>query len=415
MEDPEVRRWYENVARGSRLWADVCLRRLGSFCTELGMTPGDLADLPDRKLHQTLLDFVSAKEREGYAGSYIACIMKAVRSWLSFNMRRPEIKIKIRGAQDTPTLRNERIPTREELRRIFLSGDRKTRVACALVAHAGLRIQTIGNYEGNDGLRLKDLPELTVRGKKVSFRKIPTVVVVRRELSKAGHQYITFLSTEGCGYLKDYLEERLASGEKLGPESAVVTPKVRIKPFIRANNIGDDIRKAMRVAGFPWRPYVLRSYFDTQLMQAESRGLVLRDYRQFWMGHRGDIEARYTTNKGMLPAEVIEDMREAYKRSQRFLQTVETEEEVRLEPEFRRQLLLASGFKPSEVERMDLERMEEEEFQELIRKKIVSLMIESGVKQKVIPLSKIEEYLKKGWEFQATLPNGKAIVKMPSA
>ncbi|MEM2282893.1 MAG: hypothetical protein QXH26_05100 [Candidatus Hadarchaeales archaeon] len=366
LEDPEVRRWYENVARGSRLWADVCLRRLGSFCAELGMAPRDLAGLPDRRLHQVLLDFVSAKEREGYAGSYIACIMKSVRSWLSFNMRRPEIKIKIRGAQDTPTLRNERIPTREELRRIFLSADKKTRVACALVAHAGLRIQTIGNYEGKDGLRLKDLPELTVKGRRVSFRKIPTLIVVRRELSKAGHQYLTFLSREGCEYLRDYLEERLASGERLGPESAVVTPKVRIKPFIRANNIGDDIRKAIRTAGFPWRPYVLRSYFDTQLMQAESRGLVLRDYRQFWMGHRGDIEARYTTNKGMLPQEVIEDMREAYKRSQRFLQTVETEEEVRLEPEFRRQLLLASGFKSAEVERMDLERMGEEEFQELI-------------------------------------------------
>jgi len=55
--------------------------------------------------------------------------------------------------------------------------------------------------------------------------------------------------------------------------------------------------------------YVLRSYFDTQLMLAESKGLVLRDYRTFWMGHKGDIENRYTTNKQRLPEEVIEDMR----------------------------------------------------------------------------------------------------------
>jgi hypothetical protein len=30
------------------------------------------------------------------------------------------------------------------------------------------------------------------------------------------------------------------------------------------------------------------------------------------MGHKGDIEHTYTTNKGVLPPNVVEDMREAY-------------------------------------------------------------------------------------------------------
>ena len=29
LEDPEVKRWYQNVVRGSRITADVYLRRLG--------------------------------------------------------------------------------------------------------------------------------------------------------------------------------------------------------------------------------------------------------------------------------------------------------------------------------------------------------------------------------------------------
>jgi hypothetical protein len=70
---------------------------------------------------------------------------------------------------------------------------------------------------------------------------------------------------------------------------------------------------------------VLRSYFDTQLMLAESKGLMLRDYRQFWMWHKGDIENRYTTNKQRLPEDVIEDMREAYRKSQEYLQTTKGE------------------------------------------------------------------------------------------
>jgi len=132
-----------------------------------------------------------------------------------------------------------------------------------------------------------------------------------------------------------------------------------MKPFIRAVNVEDVIRAAIRKAGFKWRPYVLRSYFDTQLMLAESKGLVLRDYRQFWMGHKGDIENRYTTNKCRLPESVIEDMREAYKRSQEYLQTTRTEEsgEEKLRQAFRKQLLLVAGFTQDEVEKMDISSM----------------------------------------------------------
>lgn len=78
--------------------------------------------------------------------------------------------------------------------------------------------------------------------------------------------------------MKDYLEERIRTGEELTSKSPIITPKVRSKPFIKATNIGDVIRQVIRKAGFNWRPYVLRAYFDTQLMLAESKGLVIRDY-----------------------------------------------------------------------------------------------------------------------------------------
>ena len=98
----------------------------------------------------------------------------------------------------------------------------------------------------------------------------------------------------------------MREGEKLHPDSPIITPKVPRKPFIRTVNIGDATRGAIRKAGFSWRPYVLRAFFDTQMMLAESKGYVMRDYRQFWMGHKGDIEHRYTLNKGMLPLSVVE-------------------------------------------------------------------------------------------------------------
>jgi hypothetical protein len=187
-----------------------------------------------------------------------------------------------------------------------------------------------------------------------------------------------------------------------------------MKPFIRAGNIGDLARGAIRTAGFQWRPYVLRSYFDTQLMLAESKGLVLRDYRQFWMGHKGDIENRYTTNKSKLPASVIEDMREAYARSQEYLQTaknVETSEE-KLAQAFRKQLFLVAGFKQEEVDKMDLPSISDEELQEIVRKKLLGMEADDCTKEKAVSTSEVNKYLAQGWEYVANLPNKKVIIRL---
>jgi len=157
---------------------------------------------------------------------------------------------------------------------------------------------------------------------------------------------------------------------------------------------------------------VLRSYFDTQLMLAESKGLVLRDYRQFWMGHKGDIENRYTTNKGRLPEAVIEDMREAYKRSQEYLQTTKPEiTEERLEESFRKQLLLVAGFKQQEVEELELSSLSDEEFQEIVRRRLLGGETEDCGREKVVDLDEIENYLAQGWEYVATLPNERVVIK----
>ena len=413
LEDVDVRRWYRNVARGSQVTADVYLRRLGAFCSHFGLTPKRLVSLDRDEIYNLLLDYVSDLEESGRAGSYIESALKAVKSWLAHNDLEVKRKIKIRGARDTPTLRDERTPTPEELRRIFLSGDKKARTACVLMAHSGLRPVTLGNYRGTDGLMVRDFPEMKIEKDTVEFERIPTMVVVRPELSKGGHQYFTFLSEEGCEYLKDYLEERMRKGEKLTADSPIIRPKVAKKPFIRSVNIGDMIREAIRRAGFGWRPYVLRAYFDTQLMLAESKGLVLRDYRQFWMGHKGDIENRYTTNKCRLPESVIEDMREAYKRSQEYLQTTKPETgRERLIEEFRKQLLVVAGFSQDEIDRIDVTGLTDEEFQDLVRKRLLGRSDEDCGTQKVVSLDELEEYLENGWEYVATLPNKKVIVKL---
>ena len=416
LEDPEVRRWYENNSRGSVITADVYLRRLGNFCEAHSSTPKKFAAKSEKEIYGILLDYVSKLEKEGKSGSYISSIMKALRSWLAFNDKEVKRKIKIRGADATPTLKDERIPTPLELKSILLSGDKKTRVACALVAHSGFRLQSLGTYLGDDGLRIGDFPELRIDGDHIDFLEVPTMIVVRPELSKAGHKYITFLSEEGCDYLKEYLEERMRAGEELSNRSSIVRPKTATKQFISTTNIGDTIRHAIRKAGFSWRPYVLRSYFDTQLMLAESKGHLLRDYRTLWMGHKGDIEHTYTTNKGKLPPHIIDDMREAYGRSQEFLQTMVPEQpkEEELKRMFRAELLRMAGYDDDEMDKDGLLELPEDMFREAVQERLLGAKENNNSKQRVISIDEIETYLEDGWEFVTTLPNESVVVRHPS-
>ena len=46
------------------------------------------------------------------------------------------------------------------------------------------------------------------------------------------------------------------------------------------------------------------------------------------MGHSGNIKARYTTNKGILPGSQIQEMHDSYKRSESLLDLERTKEDL---------------------------------------------------------------------------------------
>jgi hypothetical protein len=185
------------------------------------------------------------------------------------------------------------------------------------------------------------------------------------------------------------------------------------KNFISSTNVSDLIRTALRKAGYGWRPYVLRSYFDTQLMLAESKGCCIRDYRTFWMGHKGDIEHTYTTNKGKLSPDVIEDMRSSYKRSQELLQTeTATPKEMEIKNLFKKELLKVSGFTDEEAEEFMAKNPPDEEFNRAIRERLSGRLANGDClkKQKVVSLAELGQYLERGWEFVTQLPENKVII-----
>jgi hypothetical protein len=313
----------------------VRLRRLRKFLEDHDMTAMQYAELAMKDVRTAtdiLQDYITRLEENGNAPQYIKGLLTSVKSWLRHFDVEIRRKIKIRNIDSTPTLENERVPEGGELTELFNRADLRQGAIMALIGKAGLRPEVLGNYDATDGLMIKDLPDLAIVQGLAIFTRTPARIVVRRTLSKARHEYFTFISDLGGKRLLAYLNQRIMDGEALGPESPVIAPsklttwrgKNSDKKFVKTLVISRDVRYAMRPR-FMWRPYVLRAYFDTQLLIAESRGKIAHDFRVFFMGHKGSIEAKYTTNKGMLPKILLDEMRDSFKRSEEFLDLEKTE------------------------------------------------------------------------------------------
>ena len=330
-ENEDFHLWFDNLARGSPTTAIEGARVLYRFLGIMGITLDELTEqiLNDRdRFEKRLMAFVGKQEKEGYAPGSIENYLKSVKSWANWHGVTFVRKIKISNRNYTPTLDKEKIPTVQEVQDIRSAASMRGRICVGAVAYAGLRPEVLGHQHINDGLKLGDLPELDID--ELTFSKTPTLVEVRQELSKAGYKYRTFYPRETCRDIIAYLQRRKKGGEELNESSplAVVSSSQRNKGWralrgiegghITTALISRDIRNAMRPT-YQYRPYVLRSYFSTRLLIAVSDGVLENNYRVYWMGHKGEMAARYSSNKASLPDDLIENMRAAYERARRYL------------------------------------------------------------------------------------------------
>jgi hypothetical protein len=418
------------MARGSELTADTKRRQLMGFCEEMEITPDKLAQMNVKDLEKLLNKYVDKKSAiinpktgNHYAGSYIHSRIKGVKSWLAFNDKQVK-KIPVSGATLRPTLENENVPSQVEMKRILMVASIREKVSCSLVAFSGFRIEVLGAYKGRDGLKVKDFPEIIIDNNagKVTFSAMPTRIIVREEISKAGHQYTTFLCEEGCDYLKAYLEYRMGKGEILTKASEIIKPKMKnwSEPHVTTGSISIGIRKAFQKAGLTERPYSLRCYFDTQMLLAESKGKIPNSYREYWCGHTGDMSARYTTNRNKLAGELIESMRNAYKNAYPFIQTINTgisEGEQSLKT-YKDLVMVIPGI--SQTQRNELEGKGIEEYQAFISQMLDSRQGgpsqvngngKSKKKRAIVDPADWPKYFLDGWLKVEVLDNGKYAIE----
>ena len=225
----DVKRWINNLNSDStkRIYSESLLK----FAEFSKLNPAEIIQkFKDNKKEgeDLLTDFIldlKGKRTPKSVGNHL----NGVKSWLRHNDIDFKRKINCGNLRETPTLENECAPDQNELNRILKYSDLRGKSAIALIAFAGLRPTASIN------LKLMDLPDLKVTNEEIGFNKTPAQVKVRSRYSKNSKAYFTFLSSEGCEYLTEYLKYRIKLGEKLTPESPVLSysKKSKLKSFTR--------------------------------------------------------------------------------------------------------------------------------------------------------------------------------------
>ena len=422
LNDPNIAAWYSNLCEGSEITADVYLRRLGRFCEENQQTPQGLATMDSKTAFNTLVTAVRKYRELGFAGSMIKGYVKAVKSWFSHN----DIEIKrvnVKGANKTPTLRNEQTPEPYVLNSVWRFCDERQAATIALLAFTGFRPQVLGSYKGTDGLLLSDLPELEFDNaqRKIVFKQIPTRAIVRDDRSKTGKSYEGFICEEGCKRIEEYLVKRMKSGETLTPLSAVIADDFGHGGTITTKSICKLVRKAFRHAGFQWRPYILRRWYDSRmgLAVAKSELGLLEEWVMFWMGRTGDIEAEYRLHKKLGDSQ-LEQMRTAYQRaSETMLQTIELHRDSTetMRREFRAIALRSIGFTDDDIRHVDLGKLTAPEFQELVRTKLENQPETDTKAFMTVAIEEKDNYVNPTlrWTIKEWLADGRVVIEPPAS
>lgn len=138
----------------------------------------------------------------GQAGSYIARFKKVIFSWLKFNDICLQLTVNISGKNETPTIVNERVPSKDERSKTLKKSITRVRVAIAIMAFSHLRPESLGDYEGTEDLRLDDLKEPKLSDE-IQFDKILATVMEKSRLDSilAGKSIIIL---DEVDFLQDY-------------------------------------------------------------------------------------------------------------------------------------------------------------------------------------------------------------------
>jgi integrase len=420
---PDVAAWFKD--HGKIATATTQLDQLEIFLRRTGLDVRALvesAKKDPRKLKTVVGEYVRTEQAAGRKAKYILNVWWGVRSFLASVEAAPEWNPKVEKTEADEEDMARTVPTHDQFRQIasaVKSG--RDRAVVFLLASSGVRIGVLATqFEPPDGLRLRHLPDLRL-AQELTFEKVPFAVRVPAHLSKGKNAYYTFGSHEAADAVLAMLKERQHGGETLTPESPLILPDTRGRSserhakdgaaFMVRKALAERVKLAMgRVSppGSRWSAHTFRAWFSTQMESCESRGLISRTRREFFMGHSLGVDGDYNVERPLSPAK-LDELRASYARCEADLSTSPVARVTPIE-EIQREaaVLLLTGFKGKT----------ETEARKLVEGKSgpeLADLLKSSVKprERAVAVEGVPRLLSDGWEFISTLNGSMAVLRAP--
>ena len=239
----------------------------------------------------------------------------------------------------------------------------------------------------------------------------------RSKTSRTGvKKYYTFISDDAKALIRQWLQIRPELDKK--PLFLSFNKTTRTWVPIRPALIGNAITKAAKKAGLIKENGLGRYHIHAHEVRDLFKSLctlsgVNQVASELFLGHVVD-KLGYDKS----PAYDEQWFRNEYRKVEPLLNVVSNPKGLKgdqdLKLAFKKELLLVAGYTKNDVDAMNLTAISDEDLNAKIREKLLGVMANNGAKQKVVAAEEVERYLGQGWEFVATLPNDKAILKIPS-
>ncbi|MDG6899905.1 MAG: site-specific integrase [Nitrososphaerota archaeon] len=388
--------------------------RIRAYLRRVGMSPDQFIQTVSRDPKAFEEDFVKfiAEVSGTSASSTTAFWRDSLRRFLEIN--------RVKGVdwdyvnQFIPKVRKsgqDRAPTLDEIRKVVTVADLRTKCLVLFLTSSGARIGSL------EYLRWRDLQEVEFEG-----WKLARVTIYRGELE----EYDTFASPECYEYLLKYRELREKVGEVITPSSPVFVREVnkrrfdqsKVKPVgVRTlkNQMGELLNQmkmrekltdTKNYRSYEWKQcHSYRKFFKTRMEMSGVKPIIT----EMLMGHTIGVSGSY-----MKPTQ--DEMVSEYVKAIPNLTILGVSgERGDRNAEFKREILLkVGGYSKEEIDKLNLAEMEDTTIQKMVRERLLGATANNGNHQRAIPVSEVEAYLTEGWEYVATLPTGKVVLKLPN-
>jgi len=362
------------------------------------------------------MEFVAflGKKEKATSAATVALIRNSVKKFLDVN--------KVQGIDwdyindcipEKKRFGEDRAPTSDEIRRLVNAAELRIKCLILFLCSSGARIGAL-QY-----LQWRDVSEVEHNGMK--FAK---VTIYRGE----PEQYMTLITPEAYDHLLEYKNQREGMGERVVPQSPLFvtasdvdnfrpekvrgvtaqTMKNLLARLMKQVNIRPVIHEGKNSRRFEFKQaHGFRKFFKTRMEMSGVKPIIT----EMLMGHTLGVSSSY-----MKPTE--KEMVEEYSKGIGELTIIKGRETVTPDTmlaTFNRQFLINSGYSDAEVDGMgDLSQLTPQRMQELIRAKQMQNLGLNGNHQKIVGMADVEGWVTQGWDFVTSLPDGKAVVKLPA-